>query len=287
MFNKIHIIIGILIFLIVTEYVYLSDTKLKGRRIYVSTKPVSINQKNADFLSQESKISVNSPKFKNKQIKTQNIETKTTDINSKKAQFNNTSQGAVNIIEFRGFDNNNDNQNTKLTNNDLENKNNNFKNHNSSFENSIPSKNLQKQELKEPSLEKAKQEEANNPLEDFVFSTIDWNNWRSRFLNQILDDSSAIPSLNEYEAGSWLYFSFNVTNQGEIKDIHINSFFLTDEDKRLFKELIKSYEKEEITKFPPNSRRKQVKVKAFYVLDTEEKRARPEDFFDSERVRVK
>jgi len=123
-------------------------------------------------------------------------------------------------------------------------------------------------------------------MTDYLYEEIDWSIWRSNFINKILDDSFYIKSLDKYDTGNWFYYSFYVTDKGEITDVNVFSLYLTKEDIKEIEDLIYSYAHSYITVFPKNSKRERVKVKAIVMLDSSEKRAAPSDINDSERIRV-
>ena len=121
----------------------------------------------------------------------------------------------------------------------------------------------------------------------YMYENISWNEWKSNFINQILDDMEKIPSINNYGLGSWFYYSFDVMADGTIRNMRIFSFYLNNHDRLEIMKLIKSYEHEDIVKFPQNSKRKKAKIDAVVVLSTEETKSKPEDFHDHERVKIK
>ena len=82
-------------------------------------------------------------------------------------------------------------------------------------------------------------------------------------------------------------YSFMVDNTGKIYDINVRSFQLSKEDKNKVAQLIKSYENTYITKFPPNSKRKMVRVSAILLFADKTEYSRPSDFHDLEQVRTK
>ena len=227
--KKIDYLIILAVFVFTTIYVYVADSGVSKKRIYLLNRAMYLTQDNAQLVSEKSSF-----EFKQKTLP-----------NQKKKKDNSFS---VNDI------------------------------------NKKPKKRSEKIETSDIEV-KTKKEKTKNFIDEFIFSSVNWNNWRSNFLNKILDDSDSIPTLNYYKPGSWLYFTFKVTNTGEIKNIHIFSIHLTDLDKKDFEKLIASYAHKDITKFPPNSKRKSVRVKALFTLDNNEKRAKPEDFFDTEKVR--
>lgn len=120
----------------------------------------------------------------------------------------------------------------------------------------------------------------------YVYKSLDWSTWRSNFINKITDDSIYVESLNNYPQGSMFAYSFMVDNTGKIYDVKVRSFQLSREDKDKVAQLIKSYEHTNITKFPPNSKRKMVKVSAILLLSDKTEYSRPSDFHDLEQIRL-
>ena len=123
--------------------------------------------------------------------------------------------------------------------------------------------------------------------ERYKYQNIDWSTWRSNFVNRILDDSMYIESLDYYGMGTWFYYSFIVTDSGEIKDVNVFSFYLKDEDKKQIRNMIRSYAHQPITKFPADSKRKKAKVKAIMLLGDTESKSNASNFRDIEKVKIK
>ena len=123
-------------------------------------------------------------------------------------------------------------------------------------------------------------------MQKYSYRNIDWGTWKSRFVNRILDDSLYIPNLDAYGIGTWFYYSFVVTDKGEIHDVTVFSLYLTEEYKLLVRALIRSYEGMPITRFPEGTKRKKAKIKAVMILGDSEQKANASSFLDSERVKV-
>ncbi len=121
----------------------------------------------------------------------------------------------------------------------------------------------------------------------YMEKDIDWNTWKSNFVNQVLDDSESIRALDDYGMGTWFYYSFNVTSEGKIQDIKVFSVYLEPRDKDKITKLIGSYAYKPITKFPKHTKRKIANVNAVVLLGSQEKRSNPSDFHENERVRIK
>ena len=124
-------------------------------------------------------------------------------------------------------------------------------------------------------------------MEKYKYQDIDWSTWKSNFVNRILDDSMYIKSLDLYGIGTWFYYSFNVTDKGEIKDVFVFSIYLNDEDKKQIRDLIRSYAHQPITIFPKDSQRKKAKVKAIMLLGDTESKSNASNFNDIEKIKIK
>lgn len=124
-------------------------------------------------------------------------------------------------------------------------------------------------------------------MDKYKYQDIDWSTWKSNFVNRILDDSMYIKSLDLYGLGTWFYYSFNVTDKGEIKDVFVFSIYLNDEDKKQIRNLIRSYAHQPITIFPKDSRRKKAKVKAIMLLGDTESKSDASNFNDIEKIKIK
>lgn len=126
-----------------------------------------------------------------------------------------------------------------------------------------------------------------NEMEKYKYQDIDWSTWKSNFVNRILDDSMYITSLDLYGVGTWFYYSFNVTDKGEIKDVFVFSLYLNEDDKRQIRDLIRSYAHKPITIFPKDSQRKKAKVKAIMLLGDTESKSNASNFNDIEKIKIK
>lgn len=124
-------------------------------------------------------------------------------------------------------------------------------------------------------------------MDKYKYQDIDWSTWKSNFVNRILDDSMYITSLDLYGVGTWFYYSFNVTDKGEIKDVFVFSLYLNDDDKRQIRDLIRSYAHKPITIFPKDSQRKKAKVKAIMLLGDTESKSNASNFNDIEKIKIK
>lgn len=120
----------------------------------------------------------------------------------------------------------------------------------------------------------------------YKYQNIDWSTWKSNFVNRILDDSMYISSLDYYGLGTWFYYSFYVTDTGEIKDVNIFSLYLKNEDKKQIRQLIRSYAHQPITIFPKDSKRKKAKIKAIMLLGDTETKSNASNFRDIEKIKI-
>lgn len=274
--KKTPIIIGILIFVLTTVWVMsidVSDRKrvaIKGQDLALNNdETTQIDGKNVNLNSADtnfSKTDINASGT--------NINVKNSDINMNDTGFDNTKTD----INFEPFDNQGtgyDSQNISSDNQDgyynnfeeFKNRKNKLNNAKTQFSNSNTNNNRQR-------------------TGRYVIKNIDWNTWKSQFINQILDDSMYIHSLDQYGIGTWFYYSFTVTSDGEIRNINVSSVYLSNEDKKRIENLIRGYEYQEITIFPANSKRKTAKVDAVVLLGESEKKSKPSDFNDIERIKI-
>ena len=121
----------------------------------------------------------------------------------------------------------------------------------------------------------------------YKYQNIDWGTWKSNFVNRILDDSMYIRSLDLYGMGTWFYYSFIVTDEGEIKSVNVFSFYLKEEDKKQVREMIRGYAYQPITVFPKDSKRKKAKVKAIMLLGgNTESKSNASNFRDVEKIKI-
>lgn len=281
--NKIFWIAGILIFISITTLVVFTDTS-QTRRVRFSNQDLAITNNSDNTIdSTDTKIS-----FSNTNITNTNIETTDSGLNIKNA-------GDIDSQSIDLHDNTEYyNQNTEYDDYDIE-----YENQKTGLRNEDPIeyKNLDTEHL-DTILSDAKNistkpvDMSNKPFKQmnrdrYQYKNIDWSTWRSNFVNKILDDSITIRSLDTYGAGTWFYYSFEVSATGEISNISITSMQLKDEDKKRVALLIKSYEYQDITIFPANSKRQKAKVSAVMVLSNETQHARPSDFSDLERIKLK
>jgi len=240
-------IILIVFFIFSTIVVYFSDTS-QNKPVIITTQSMQIRYTGSDNIKVSNASSINT---KN----TIKVTNKTVNVNKTKVNANLSDN--IKNIEF-------DSKPLAIENNNV------FSDTDIKYENRKPEK------------------IAHKPPEDMKqeYKNLNWNEWRSDFLNRILDDTDTIESLNEYPTGTSISFSFNVTNTGEIKDINIFAPQLKQDDRLAFRMLLMKYAKQDITVFPQSSERKQVNVRSILILDNSERRARPEDFFDGERVKI-
>ncbi len=269
-----YIIGGLLIFILTTILVLSSDTSTR-KKVGITNRNVVLNNENPEIQSENMSINMANSKLTNQSV----------DINS-----SNINNQQVNINNSGSFSN----QDTRFSNNNSEFSNNSsFNNQSTRYENQQTESdpNYIKYQNQQNELRRI-QDEINNPkpkddYDKYVYQNINWNQWKSNFLNKILDDSMYIKSLDNYEVGSTFYYSFIVTSTGEIRNVKVQSFNLTTEDKIRVANLIKNYAHTPITKFPKNSRRATAKVESIVLLGPQEEKAKPSDFNDIEHIKVK
>ncbi len=258
----------ILIFVMVTIYVMSSDSTKNIKRVRFVSEKIVVRNINTDIETQN--ISVNN------RIETS---TKTHDMPTLKKD--------VSDIENITFRSNYTSENTK-TSYDKE-----LDNYNKQklkleeLENSLKNPPKQPRDFKTQYNDFRRENNIPDVQDRYMEKNIDWNTWKSNFINRILDDSVYIKALDEYGLGAWFYYSFNVNSDGSIVNIKVISIYLTSEDKQKIIKLIKSYAHKPITTFPPHTKKKTVKVNAAILLGHEEKRSRPSDFNENEKIRIK
>ena len=276
--NLLYILIGLALFLYVSVYVLNSKETVKIKRVIISTQGVAISQQGT-HLEYDIKEPENNLEIKQEKITYENPVTyktsETTYTKSKQNQYkiSKTSESDVQNYEYSELDN----RLAKLKNIETTIKSNKAKNEDKEIKYNYKYKDI-----------KNNNSDVNPEKKDnYGYEDINWNVWKSNFINKILDDSMDITSLNNYSVGTWFYYSFNVTNTGEIKDVSIRSFNLKEADKQRIKNMIYGYSHNSITVFPKNSKRKVAKVDAIMMLGETESKSRPEDFNDTERIRIK
>ena len=264
----INITIGLVIFALTTILVLSSDTSSR-KKVGISNRNVVLNNENSEIQSENVSINMNNSKISN-----QSVDFNSKNINTNNQQINVNNNGSFNNQESR-FSNNNYYNNQKTR----------FENQQTEYDPNLVKYQNQQNELKRI------QNEINNPkpqdnYDQYVYQNINWNKWKSNFVNKIIDDSMYIKSLDEYPMGSMFYYSFIVTATGEIHNVKVHSIHLSTEDKIRVANLIKNYAHTPITKFPPNSRRASAKVEANVMLGPQEEKSRPSDFNDIEHIKI-
>lgn len=274
--KKTPIIIGILIFVLTTAWVMSIDVSERKR---VAIKGQDLSLQNDDIAQIEGKnVNLNSSdtNFGKTDINASgtNINVNNSDIKLKDTGFDNTRTD----INFEPFDNQSTGYDSQNTSSD---------NQNGYYSNFDEFKN-RKNKLNNAKTQFSNSDTNNSSKKTgrYKIKNIDWNTWKSEFINRILDDSMYIHSLDQYGVGTWFYYSFTVTSDGEIRNINVSSVYLSNEDKKRIENLIRSYEYQEITIFPANSKRKTAKVDAVVLLGESEKKSKPSDFNDIERIKI-
>lgn len=257
------VIVGIILFFLLTIIAMSMDVSQRKKVSFIN-QSLSLNNENANI--ENKRANVNTAKSK--------ISTNNTGVNIQGANVKSTSTG----IGFESFDN----QKTGYSNQQL--KNDSQGNYYNSFDDFKNRK--QRLENARSQINNASPRLNNQNISRYIVKNIDWSTWKSQFINKILDDSVYITSLDDYGVGAWFYYSFIVTSDGAIKDLTVRSPYISDIDKQRVMNLIKSYEYTDITVFPANSRRVTAKVDAVVMLGNSEKKSKPSDFNDVERIKM-
>lgn len=252
--QKNFIIAGIVIFVLTTVLVMVFDDNTPRKKVQITNQNLVINNENTEVKSEELNINLNKTKVDNKPIDTKN----------KDIEFN------QNRIEFENTESSFSNQDTQIDEKlaDYEKQQTRLRD----IENAIKNKNSTHEEKK------------TNPK--YELRSVSWNAWKSNFVNAILDGSLAITSLDDYPTGSWFYFAFDVDKDGSIHNIKVTSMQLSATDRKRVADLIKGFQYTEVTVFPQNSKRVRAKVDAVVMLGNTEKKSKPSDFNDMERIKI-
>lgn len=263
---------GIIVFVAVTVFVLAVDDSSQRKKVQFTNQSLVLNNENTDVKNEKVNVNLGGTKLENKDISASN---KSINIKSNNTNFDNVSGNYSNQqTNYSNSDESFKSQDTKFNRqlNDYENQKSKIK----SIENSFKNKSVK---ASSDNFEPVKRNR-------YIVKDIDWNTWKSNFINQIIDDSMYIKSLDNYDIGSWFYYSFNVDKYGRISDITVKSMYLSSIDKDRIRKLIKSYEYEDITVFPANTRKTTAKVDAVVMLGNSEKKARPSDFNENEQVKI-
>lgn len=257
------VIVGIILFFLLTIIAMSMDVSQRKKVSFIN-QSLSLNNENANI--ENKRANVNTAKSK--------ISTNNTGVNIQGANVKSTSTD----IGFESLDN----QKTGYSNQQL--KNDSQGNYYNSFDDFKNRK--QRLENARSQINNASPRLNNQNVSRYIVKNIDWSTWKSQFINKILDDSVYITSLDDYGVGAWFYYSFIVTSDGAIKDLTVRSPYISNIDKQRVMNLIKSYEYTDITVFPANSRRVTAKVDAVVMLGNSEKKSKPSDFNDVERIKM-
>jgi len=266
--QKIMITVGILIFILATVFVLSVDSTTNRKKVQFTNQNFIINNENTDIASENVKLNLAQTNTTNT-----NITLNQTDLNMSNSQDTDFSNKS---IDYNNTET--DYQTTNYSNPDTE------------YDSQLTDYDRQKSRIRaiEQSIAQQRNTSSSQRLPErkrYVYRDIDWSTWKSEFINKILDDSMEIKSLDDYGVGSWFYYSFTVTSTGEIKDIQVTSMHLSKDDKEKVKQLIRGYAHEDITVFPADSRKTRTKVDAIMMLGTTEKKSKPSDFNEKEKVK--
>lgn len=277
MMNKKNLlIVGIVLFVLLTVIAMSMDVSQR-KKVSFTNQSLALNNENANIENKTANVNSTNSKFSNKNISADNtgvnLQGTGMKLNSSKVKSERTD------IDFEPFDNQNTNYSSQNTSGD--NQSNYYKNFDD-FKNRKQRLENARNQLNNTSTRTNNQRTSGR----YVVKNIDWSTWKSQFINKILDDSVYITSLDDYGVGTWFYYSFVVTSDGAIKDITVRSPYLSSIDKQRVENLIRGYEYQEITVFPANSRRVTAKVDAVVMLGNSEKKSKPSDFNDIERIKM-
>lgn len=280
--KNLFIAISILVFISVTVFVMSDNSSKKIRRVKFTNEKVVVRNANTQIDSKV--IEVNSAKTA---IKNENIEQNTvkiTNLETKTVKNNSSIEGLTfrndNNYNYDSGDNNYNIDNYNKQRQKLDSVENQLKN-------PPPKPKISHDNFKNQYDEFRRQNKMPEIPDRYTDKNIDWNTWKSNFINRILDDSVYIKALDEYGLGAWFYYSFYVNSDGSITDVKVVSMHLDKKDKEQVTKLIKSYSYKPITRFPAHTKKKSVKVDAAVMLGTTEKRSKPSDFNENEKIRLK
>jgi len=274
--NKTALIVSILVFVFVTVFVLSLENSASTRHVKFTNQNFEIKHENTELVNDnKAKISLNQ-----------------TDIENKDAAINSTD------VKLNNLGNLNNQTSSLNDNSSFGNKQIQYNNSGNVSSQKIKYKNLDDRDL-DDLIKNANKKVTSHPVDynadpmDFrnqdryTYRNIDWNTWRSNFVNRILDDSINIHELDRYGEGTWFVYSFEVHKNGAISNISVKSMYLTAEDKQLVANLIKSYQFKNITIFPNGSKRQVAKVTAVMMLSNTSSYSKPSDFNDGEKVKIK
>ncbi len=310
--NKFLWLGALLVFVFVTVFVVSVDTT-QTQRVLFSNQDLAITNEGNEVVNNSIQGTNANIKFSDSKFTNKNVSATDTklNLNSTKVALDDSSNLNVKDVKLVGSSSDLSTKNVKMDNksnyssqrikfedeSDYDNQDFDFEMQGTGFKNADPItyKNLNTEEL-DRAIADAKNykyqssDASNKPFRQksrYQYKNIDWNTWRSQFVNQILQDSLTIRSLDTYGQGAWFFYSFEVSDTGQISNIVIKSMYLKDSDKKLVAQLIQSYQYKEITVFPANTNRKSTKVSAVMMLSDETKGSKPSDFNDFEQVRLK
>lgn len=311
--QKFSVTIGIIIFILVTIIVLSADTPTT-RKVQFTNQNLVINNEGTEIANKDVEINLNKTEINNTKLATNdqniNFSNKNLNIDNAKSSFQNTDFSSQNS----DFNNRNANfQNNKFNNqsSDFNNQKSNFDNQNTQYKrqkNRYNNSKINNQDTEmdkqltdyerqqnriknlENSLKNIKTNNSNSKSRQqnrYLVKNIDWSTWKSNFVNKIVEDSINIKELDDYGIGSWLYYSFDVDSSGRIYNVKVSSPYLLNADKVKVANMIKDYAYTDITIFPANTKRTTANVNAIIMLGETEKKSKPSDFKDMEKIRIK
>lgn len=319
--QKFSITIGLVLFILVTIIVLSAETPTTTRKVQFTNQNLVINNEGTEIANKDVEINLNKTQINNTKLATNdqniNFTNKNLNIDNSSSNFQNTNFTGQNA-NISGQNANFNNQNARFQNNNFNNQSSDFNNQNSNFDNQNSRYNRQKTRYNNSSINN-QDNQLNKQLTDYerqqnriknlenslkniksnssgsnsrqqsryLVKNIDWSTWKSNFVNKIVEDSVNIKELDDYGIGSWLYYSFDVDSSGRIYNVKVTSPYLLNADKVKVADMIKDYAYTDITIFPANSKRSTANVNAIIMLGESEKKSKPSDFKDMEKIRIK
>ena len=262
--NRTNLLLCVFFFVLITAYILSVDTPV-NKRVRFSNQQLEIKNEFQEVSNQS-----------NARISLENTNITNSDINSNNSNF-----------KINNISTNNTNSKINFENNNFINNDNKIAPKNQSIFEEIENRTKNRNaNLKNKSNKISDYAKENEKESEYIYKDVNWNNWKSNFVNKILDDSVRLGELDNYSDGTWFYYSFIVNKSGTISNIQVRSPYLSEDDKENFKKFIKKYEYTDITKFPSGTNRRTATVKAVMVLSNEAtKHATPDDFHDYEKIK--
>lgn len=293
--QKFSVTIGLILFILVTIIVLSADTPTTTRKVQFTNQNLVINNEGTEISNKDVEINLNKTQINNTKLATNdqniNFSNKNLNIDNTKSAFQNTKFTGQNS-DLTGQNSKFNNQNSNFDTQKNKYNNSNINNQNTQMDKQLTAYERQQNKIKnlENSLKNIKMNTSNSKIRQqsrYLVKNIDWSTWKSNFVNKIVEDSINIRELDDYGIGSWLYYSFDVDSSGRIYNVKVSSPYLLNADKAKVADMIKDYAYTDITIFPANTKRTTANVNAIIMLGESEKKSKPSDFKDMEKIRIK